>query len=546
MSEDRLDRLMRDAIRESILPATASRPADAVLPWTLVLLCACGVWLVALPLIAALFLGFGYLFERGPAPYFVAIPMLLAAVAILRAKICTVYVEQFAFPLLLAGGVLLGWGLFHDVAIRGVALLLALIACAVAWVLPQVWLRRLLGAAAAALLAQAWSQRGDVLFDAWDRADVWGAWHASLFVWCAAMLAERVALSAGVGLRQAAIMDGLAGGWILAVLGGLAFWSGRGFLSGGFAGGGLNDVGGNFGRLEWIPPGGAMQADSLALAVLAAAWLAYHWPLLRRAWVVGVALVLIGLSYFMPALGALWLILALCVSSGRWLIAAVSALAAAWVIGGFYYHLDWQLAVKAVLLMTAGVVLGALAWLGARSQLRGELGLATEAATAQSARRLRIGVVACALSVLLLANAGIWSKQYLIAHGQPVYLEMATRDPRSLMQGDYMALAFAEPEAVRAALDHWRGHGRPRVAIKRDARGVASAMRLYQGEALAADEYLFALTFREGDWILGRDAWFFKEGEAKRWSAAKYGEFRVDADGDALLVGLRGAALEKL
>ena len=42
------------------------------------------------------------------------------------------------------------------------------------------------------------------------------------------------------------------------------------------------------------------------------------------------------------------------------------------------------------------------------------------------------------------------------------------------------------------------------------------------------------------------DAWYFKEGEAARWARAKYGEFRVDASGRALLVGLRGPELEAL
>jgi uncharacterized membrane-anchored protein len=46
--------------------------------------------------------------------------------------------------------------------------------------------------------------------------------------------------------------------------------------------------------------------------------------------------------------------------------------------------------------------------------------------------------------------------------------------------------------------------------------------------------------------VLVTDAWFFKEGEAERWSRAKYGEFRVGADGRALLVGMRGRNLEKL
>ena len=54
------------------------------------------------------------------------------------------------------------------------------------------------------------------------------------------------------------------------------------------------------------------------------------------------------------------------------------------------------------------------------------------------------------------------------------------------------------------------------------------------------------LTPKDGRWTLVTNAWFFAEGEAKRWEGAKYGEFRVDADGRALLVGLRGAKLEAL
>ena len=42
------------------------------------------------------------------------------------------------------------------------------------------------------------------------------------------------------------------------------------------------------------------------------------------------------------------------------------------------------------------------------------------------------------------------------------------------------------------------------------------------------------------------DAWHFPEGEAQRWNLARYGEFRIDKTGRALLVGLRGAHLEPL
>jgi uncharacterized membrane-anchored protein len=88
---------------------------------------------------------------------------------------------------------------------------------------------------------------------------------------------------------------------------------------------------------------------------------------------------------------------------------------------------------------------------------------------------------------------------------------------------------------------------RPRVVARRDAQGIASVLRLQpEGGALAADELLIELTPKDGRWTLVTDAWFFREGEAQRWAAARYGEFRVAPDGRALLVGLRGADLKPL
>ena len=42
------------------------------------------------------------------------------------------------------------------------------------------------------------------------------------------------------------------------------------------------------------------------------------------------------------------------------------------------------------------------------------------------------------------------------------------------------------------------------------------------------------------------NAFFFQEGTAKRYEAARYGEFRVASDGELLLTGLRGKELQPL
>jgi uncharacterized membrane-anchored protein len=150
------------------------------------------------------------------------------------------------------------------------------------------------------------------------------------------------------------------------------------------------------------------------------------------------------------------------------------------------------------------------------------------------------------LAVLAVVNVGIRQKEQIIANGQPVLVELAPVDPRSLMQGDYMRLDYRLPEDLRRQLAHSPVGPHPHVVAQRDARGVATLRRLDDGSALGPGELRIELTPKDGRWVLVSDAWFFREGEAARWASAKYGEFRVDAQGRALLVGLRDAALRKL
>ena len=51
---------------------------------------------------------------------------------------------------------------------------------------------------------------------------------------------------------------------------------------------------------------------------------------------------------------------------------------------------------------------------------------------------------------------------------------------------------------------------------------------------------------RRNDWMLVTNAWYFREGEAEHWAAARYGEFRVLPDGRALLVGMADAQLARI
>lgn len=533
MKRDQLDQIIRDAVTAGILPVGAARPVQDSRPWPVVLLTALGAWLAVLPLLIVTGLLLGDWISRGPGSYLMGALVLLGALLILRFENLALFAEQLAVSALLVGGATLGFGLFRDLPQQGAAALLALSACAVAAMLPRPWLRVLLGALAAALAALAFLPDGWASSARYEGSGFWGAWHACFLLWLVASWMQRDLL------RRSAALESFGAGWILATLAGLALWSGMTFLLGaGFGAGIAGDLARESGRSSGYAR--LLQAASGALAAAAALRAGSAWPGLRQIPAAAVALILIVLAWFMPSLGAVLLALSFCATSARWRVAAAAISAAAWIIGSFYYQLHWPLATKAALLAGAGAVLGALAWLGWRRNtivppVRG---------AAQACREMPLGIAACAVAVLVAANSGIWQKEDLIAHGRPVYVELAPVDPRSLMQGDYMQLDYRMPREI-AELSGGSAR-RPRAVARRDANGVATLLRIDQGAALAFDEFLFELTPKNGRWTLVSDAWFFKEGEAGRWAGAKYGEFRVTKDGRALLVGLRGPGLEKL
>jgi uncharacterized membrane-anchored protein len=547
MSRPDIASVLRAAVAEGLLPDTATAPASDARPWPVVLLTALGAWLATVPLLGVVGTLLGDLISRSVGPYFVGMLVLAGAIVVLRSRAVPLFFEQLAVPALLVGGGALGFGLFRDLSTSAAAAVLAMVALGVGLAVRGPWLRVLLGAAAAVLFVvagtpQHWRLGRGAPLESW-----WLAWHLGLAAWMMALWAQHQLLRGSARARAAAALESIAAGWVLATIAGLAWWSGMTFLVGGSFGGGFaGEVARELGRREpsdWML--NLQQSTSAVLAVAAAAWAGRRWPALRQAPLAGVALVLIALAWFMPALGAVLLALAVCATSGRWKLASAAGVAAAWIVGAFYYQLDWPLAIKAVVLVAAAAVLGALAWWAALSA-RATQPAAAAPAEAGGSRVARWCIGATALAVITVANVGIWQKERLIAQGRPVYVELAPVDPRSLMQGDFMRLNFSMPGDIQALQGGMLGAGRPRVVARLDARGVATLLRIDAGTPLGADELRIELTPKDGRWILVSDAWFFREGESARWASAKYGEFRVDSRGRALLVGLRGANLEAL
>jgi uncharacterized membrane-anchored protein len=159
-------------------------------------------------------------------------------------------------------------------------------------------------------------------------------------------------------------------------------------------------------------------------------------------------------------------------------------------------------------------------------------------------------IVAGALLVLGALNHAIVAKEHIKRGGDTVYLALAPVDPRSLMQGDYMTLRFELADALERRRHVSTMGTRPTAregeirlaSVALDSRRVA---QLAEGDAVSALKLRYRI--RNGRVWLGTNAFFFEEGDAQRFSGARFGEFRVDrASGEAVLVGLRDGALKAL
>jgi len=149
------------------------------------------------------------------------------------------------------------------------------------------------------------------------------------------------------------------------------------------------------------------------------------------------------------------------------------------------------------------------------------------------------------LIVLAAANVGIYQKEQLLASGRSVLLELAPVDPRSLMQGDYMALRFkVANDAFGRVPPETLEDGR--IVLTVDDRGVGSFSRLDDGTPLGSGEMVMRYRVRHQSPKFATNAFFFQEGHADFYAAARFGEFRVSASGDAILTNLRGEELDVL
>lgn len=155
----------------------------------------------------------------------------------------------------------------------------------------------------------------------------------------------------------------------------------------------------------------------------------------------------------------------------------------------------------------------------------------------------RIGILVIAVVILIIVNFAIYQKEQLLAQGTPLLLELAPRDPRSLIQGDYLILRYKianEPEL-------WKVDKDGALVIERDDKHIAQFKRVYnQTIPLQKNELLLRFRKRQHGIRLGAESFFFQEGHAQYYENARYGELKVAASGESILVGLRDEKLNPL
>lgn len=529
-------------------------PDSGERPWSVVLLTALGAWLAVVPFVIALGL---FAWNTSSAALTLGALFTTGTVLLLRQPKLPLFLEQMAYAVLITGLAFLVIGAGSLWGEREALWLLFAVLMGLVVFLREPWLQLLLGAALCWMMPAVIASLLYAQTDFWMLDQTWTlAWLPALIalLWPLAMLRSPARWLGLPLVRFAARREAFWAGWMLTVLVQQAASAGMTFMMAGMlGGGGMTPTA--WGNNVWTEAAGLqfwqwwLPLSSGLFAAAAYAIGAQRWPLLHQPALGLLAVLLVVASWFLPSLGIPLCFLATAAVTQRWRLALAAAAAVAWVIGAIYYQTDYLLVHKAISLIGLALVTGALAvWLR-HTQARqapllsaSMLSIPESPAPAAAPDRLRrhlVLLVPAAMAAILLP--GVLNNEALIRDGERLLVKLAPVDPRSLLQGDYMALAFdLGPATPTGGMDESLEQAR-HVVFQRAANGLATARRLELDDRrppLASDERRMPLSRKSGRTVLVTDAWYFKEGTGERWAQAAYGEFRLRADGRALLVGL--------
>ncbi|CAK7019324.1 GDYXXLXY domain-containing protein [Saezia sanguinis] len=333
-------------------------------------------------------------------------------------------------------------------------------------------------------------------------------------------------------------------GWVAATLIAVAISAGQAMFVGGFLPTSFGATSGKtaFGSLlveymryplTWI---------SLATLPIAWWWSGMHWKVLQHGRVIALLLVVTVFSCISPLLAISLALGTMALATQRYRIAILAGIAALWIIGALYYNLHMTLAHKAAWLAITGLVLLVLAFAGRplKQPAAQTPSPAAQSKTMPFATKPVVSLALLALAAVVAfggVNSSIWKQEQIRSADFQVLIPLAPVDPRSLMQGDYMVVNFEIGSALANAPEQARRYAYLDIGPDHVARLHREA---HEGEPR------IELVYRSGRWTLPADAWFFQEGDGKRWEAARYGIFTVTPDGQSALVNMATSDLQPI
>lgn len=225
-------------------------------------------------------------------------------------------------------------------------------------------------------------------------------------------------------------------------------------------------------------------------------------------------------------------------------------------LGIYYYSLIIPLLYKALLLLLFALIFSCVAIYLLRKykpQTQSAVGFANVSKVKP------LVALAVVLLILIPLNYKVQQFEDVLATGKPVVLKIAPVDPRSLMQGDYMALSYAILNDIRANLNESedgvilakekKHPSKVYALIHQDEQGVATLCRVEDSlpndfKDCVANVYLPVNNFK---WLpeLPSQEYFFAEGKGQHYAQAEYAEYRFK-DGILLLARLLDKDLKAL
>jgi uncharacterized membrane-anchored protein len=511
--------------------------AAAQAPWWLMLLQTLAAWVASLLILSSFMLPLSLVGDHALARALAGVLLCVAAIVLFRRE--RLFTGQMALAFSLAGQALVvsatgsGWGTFFDGGRLWAAT--GLVVAAVMMWPRSMSLHRSVCALLLAFHAGALSGEGPglALFGAGLAAGVSALWLSRPH-WVATPNGGQLAALARGGAVAALALPAVIG-----VVGDDAW---RFMLAG---------------ASPFVPQAGVLSIGAGLVLVAVVARLTARADDRTRWATLAAALVLAIVSQPAPGLLVAASLVLSCFQGGHRGFAALALAAAVAYVGEYYYRLDTSLLVKAALMAISGGVLLALRHalplaprgLGAAADKARDAtsaGTDGEGDAMRAGARLRVGVVAAFALVAGVAGHAVVDRERVLDTGRVVLFELAPVDPRSLMQGDYMALRFAIDDGLPRR-DGAPAGPLPRFAyLELDAEGRARLAGV--GEALPAPPASVAvrIRMRDGAPSVGPNAFFFEEGQAAVFEGARWGEFRVAADGTALLTHLRDENLQRL